>query len=375
MTCIRKIQHCILLCCVWGAGLPAVQLADAFPGLEFESPVYLTQDGTGDGQFFVVEQAGRIRRFAKGSPDSSVFLDISQEVRTETQEEGLLCMAFHPRYAQNHYVYVIYSLAGANPRRTVLARFTATGEGLSQADPATEKVIFSVEKPYANHNGSTLLFGRDGCLYFGLGDGGGGGDPHGNAQNLMSPLGKLLRIDVDRPLPGQAYGIPADNPFASDSKARPEIYAYGLRNPWRMSFDSLKGDLWVGDVGQDRWEEIDVIHKGGNYGWNFREGTHPFKGDPGSRVLVDPVLDYGRKDGFCVTGGYVYRGKGISSLYGSYIYGDYGSKRVWSLPAAHPRMADRKEIARCEQAISSFGQDEEGEIYVVGYGGTVYVLQ
>jgi glucose/arabinose dehydrogenase len=355
--------------------LQPVALAEAFPGLHFESPVFITQDGSGDGRFFVVEQAGRIRAFSRGSSSSSVFLDISGEVRTQNAEEGLLCLAFHPHYAQNHYLYVIYSLAGANPRRTVLARFSALGPSYDRVDPNSEKPIFSVEKPYGNHNGSTLLFGRDGLLYFGLGDGGGGGDPHGNAQNLGSLLGKILRIDVDHPSAAKPYGIPPGNPFASRAGARPEIYAYGMRNPWRMSFDSLTDELWAGDVGQDRWEEIDLIRKGGNYGWNFKEGSHPFKGDPGGQALVEPVLDYGRKDGFCVTGGYVYRGTKLPALKGCYVYGDYGSKRIWSLPVAHPSPENRREIARNDEAISSFGCDEEGEIYVVGYAGTIKVLQ
>ena len=363
----------LLACLPAAAGVLGVE--DAFPGKTFERPVFLCAAPDASGRIFVVEQPGRVQALSPGGKSEKVFLDITGEVRTETTEEGLLCLAFHPRFKENGFFYVIYSLAHASPRRTVLSRFQASKGDPSRADISSEKIIFSVEKPYSNHNGSTLAFGPDGYLYVSLGDGGSGGDPHGNAQNLQSLLGKVLRLDVDHPSEGMAYAIPGDNPFVAEPQARPEIYAYGLRNPWRMGFDPLTGMLWAGDVGQDAWEEVDLIKKGGNYGWNIKEGTHPFKGEVAGKTLIDPVLDYGRKDGFCVTGGYVYRGKRLPALQGDYIFGDFGSRRIWSLPASDPDIESRKEIALSPQPITSFGLDDQGELYILGYAGKIFRLR
>jgi glucose/arabinose dehydrogenase len=360
----------ILLLLASAAQAQAVHLADAFPGQAFDRPVFLTYAPGGGGRLFVVQQGGSIAVIPPGGK-ASVFLDIRGRVRTEHPEEGLLCLAFDPHFQEDHFFYVIYSVLGADPRRTRLSRFEAPAANGDSADPQSEKTIFEVTKRYGNHNGSTLLFGRDGFLYFGLGDGGGGGDQDGNAQNLAVLLGKILRLDVDHPDQGSAYAIPSGNPFVGRPGARPEIWAYGLRNPWRMSFDRGTGDLWVGDVGQDKWEEVDKVKRGGNYGWNLREGAHDFTGHAAPN-LIEPVLDYGRKDGFCVTGGYVYRGKKIRELQGSYIFGDYGSRRIWAIA---PGQTTKHEIARSSDAIPSFGEDAEGELYVLGYSGTIFKLE
>jgi glucose/arabinose dehydrogenase len=327
------------------------------------------------GRLFVVEQPGRIEVLSKDGSMRKLFLDIGSEVRTETTEEGLLGLAFDPKFKDNGFFYVIYSKANAKPRRTVLARFRVSRNDPNLADPKSEKLIFQVEKPYPNHNGGCLLFGPDHDLYFSLGDGGSGGDPHNNAQDLRSWLGKILRIDPSRPGGSKPYSIPKDNPFLKDPQAKPEIYAYGLRNPWRMSFDRLRGELWAGDVGQDKWEEVDLIKKGGDYGWSIKEGTHPFKGIYHGNALIDPVLDYGRQDGFCVTGGYVYRGKAHPELDGFYIFGDFGSKKIWSLPAKDPQASQRQELLTSPEAITSFGEDEDAELYVLGYQGLIYTLK
>jgi glucose/arabinose dehydrogenase len=341
-----------------GSHLFAYQPVLAFPNLSFHQPVWLTYPQDDSHRLFVVEQPGIVRVFPNRSDttQSKVFLDISAKVRTEDPEEGLLCLAFHPRFRENHFLYVFYSLKDADPRRTVLSRFTASGD---QADPKSEKVLFEVAKPFGNHNGSTILFGPDAHLYVSLGDGGSGGDPYGNAQNIKSFLGKVLRFDVD------------------SDKPKPEVWALGMRNPWRMSFDRQTGELWCGDVGQDKWEEVDIIKKGGNYGWNLREGSHRYKG-PRSPQFTEPVLDYGRDKGFCVIGGYVYRGRKFAALSGKYIFGDFGTKRVWALetPPAHP--AKWVQLFKMPEMISSFGEDENGELYILGYdaerNGRLYTL-
>jgi quinoprotein glucose dehydrogenase len=362
---------------------PTVRLSKPFPKLSFKQPTFLTSASDQSGRLYVLEQAGKVLVFPN-RPDAqaSVFLDLSSKIRL-SEEEGLLSLAFHPDYKRNHVFFAIYSLRDAEPHRTVLARFKAPDSG--PVDLATEEDLLEVEKLYENHNGSTLAFGPDGFLYISLGDGGSGGDPHGNGQKLSTFLGKILRIDVDHAEAGKLYAVPKDNPFVIPPGTsfpltglvlppRPEIWAYGLRNPWRMSFDSKTGDLWAGDVGQDKWEEVDLITKGGNYGWNLREGSHRFKGarKPG---MIEPVLDYGRDKGFCVIGGGVYRGKTIPGLEGTYVFGDFGSRRIWGLQTPVSGKAHWSQLARCPQPISSFGRDEQGEIYVVGYLGALFKLE
>lgn len=354
-----------------GDTLPRVRLVRAFPRLTFERPVLVTN--AGDDRLFVLEQSGRVRVF-ENRPDveaAGVFLDISDRVRMRHNEEGLLALAFHPAYAANGHLYVYYS---ATPRRGVVARFTVDPQDRNRADPDSEHVILEIEQPYGNHNGASLLFGPDGYLYLSLGDGGWANDPDRQGQNLSTLLGAVLRIDVDREEEGRAYAIPTDNPFVDHEGARGEIWAYGLRNAWRMSFDRETGDLWAGDVGQNSWEEIDLIVKGGNYGWNIREGAHPFRNGTTVDPLIDPVVEYPQRRGReiigqSVTGGYVYRGTRQPALAGIYIYGDYVSGRIWGLRYADGAVQDHAEIFSGDPRvyISSFGEDAGGELYLCSF--------
>jgi quinoprotein glucose dehydrogenase len=283
-------------------------------------------------------------------------------------EEGLLALAFHPKYAENGRLFVYY--AAKDPRRTVLSEFRVSADNRDAADPASEKVILEVEQPWGNHEGATVLFGPDGFLYVSYGDGGSAGDPHNNGQNLGTLLGSIIRIDVDRSEDGRAYAIPADNPFVGRNGARGEIWAYGLRNVWRMSFDRETGDLWAGDVGQDRWEEIDLITKGGNYGWRVREGMHAFRGgEAEGREFIDPVVEYSHREGLSVTGGYVYRGSEHPKLRGVYLYADYVTGKVWGLRYENGSVAANGEILVSNRRyfVSSFGEDESGELYVCAF--------
>ena len=277
----------------------------------------------------MIEQEGVIHRIDPASPGrTDIFLDIRSSVTRGGNEEGLLGLAFAPNFADNGRFYVYYS--AASPRRSVLSRFEVRPDGL--ADPTSEHVVLEVDQPFRNHNGGMIAFGPDGMLYVGLGDGGSAGDPHRNGQNPGTLLGTILRIATEEPVEGATYAIPADNPFAGQSGARGEVWAYGLRNPWRFSFDRATGDLWVGDVGQNAREEIDIVHPGANYGWNVMEGTTCFRtrscNDDG---LQAPVAEYGHNLGCSVTGGYVYRGQRIPALEGVYLYGDFCSGRIWGL--------------------------------------------
>ena len=264
--------------------------------------------------------------------------------------------------------------SASDPRRGVLSRFTVSGDDPNRADPDSEKVILEVEQPWGNHNGSTVLFGPDGYLYVSLGDGGAAADPHDNGQNLATLLGTILRIDIDQAPDGHGYAIPPDNPFIDRPDARGEIWAYGLRNVWRMSFDRVTGDLWAGDVGQNAWEEIDLITRGGNYGWRIREAAHPFREGAAADPLIDPVVEYPQRRGreligMSVTGGYVYRGKAIEQLYGVYLYADYVTGRVWALRRSDGANSAHREVFRGPPRvyISSFGEDAAGELYVCAF--------
>jgi uncharacterized repeat protein (TIGR03806 family) len=300
-------------------------------------------------------------------------------------------MAFHPNFSSNRYVYIFYSHAGT-PRVSYVSRFTASADGAT-IDPNSELVLITVQKPYDNHNGGNLVFGPDGYLYVGFGDGGSGDDPNNFAQNLKTLFGKIIRIDVDHPQDGKNYGIPADNPFTGGAKCSavvptalsptscPEIYAYGLRNPWRWSFDS--SDLWVGDVGQNTYEEVDRVTKGGNYGWRCREGMHPnpdgidLSSCPAASTLIDPVAEYNHSQGdVAITGGYVYRGSAIPGLAGKYIFGDEASGRLWALTSNAQGGWDRSDLAQTGKNISSFARDANNELYLVSYSdGFIYSIQ
>lgn len=332
-----------------------------------DAPVYVAGDGT--GRLFVVEKRGVIREVRDGVLRDPPFLDLRDRVGSDSSEQGLLSVAFHPHFAENGRLFVDYTNQDGD---TVIAGFQADGD---VADPHSEVLLLTIDQPYENHNGGQVQFGPDGYLYIGMGDGGSAGDPHGNGQNQATLLGKLLRIDVDH---GHPYAIPSDNP-ALGGDARPEIWALGVRNPWRFSFDRATGDLYLADVGQDSREEIDVQRAGAsggaNYGWNVAEGGACY-GDEHCAMsqFVAPVAEYGHDQGCSVTGGYVYRGKAFPKLQGVYFFGDFCSGQIWSLREVAPDMWQLRAILKTDLGISSFGQDDAGEVYVVDLGGGLYRL-
>jgi len=348
----------------------------AFPNLSFSNPVGLHSADDGTNRLFVVEQEGRIQVF-ENNPNTSVtqvFLDI-RDLVLFGGEQGLLGLAFHPGFAQNGYFYVDY--VADNPRRTVIARYTVSSSNSDQAERNSELVLLEVAQPFSNHKGGQIAFGPDGYFYIGLGDGGSAGDPQGNGQNRATLLGKILRIDVDSSSQGLNYSIPSDNPFAGNTEGfREEIYAYGLRNPWRFSFDSATGQLWVADVGQNRIEEIDVVEKGKNYGWNIMEGTLCYSPSQGCNQtgLELPAWEYGHDLGDAVTGGFVYHGSELPELVGFYIYGDFGSGRIWALQYDGINEPVNKELVDSNLNISSFGKDQQNELYICDYNGKIYIL-
>ncbi len=362
--------------------LPKLKLVKAFPKLRFQFPLALTYTKNSPETFFVVEQNGVVKSFQNDpeTTEAKTFLDIRQKVYTGHNEEGLLALAFDPDYSENRRFFVYYS--AQNPRRGVLASYFCSKEDPSQADPDSENIILEIKKPIlqgarrpGNHNGCCLLFGEDDdYLYISIGDGGSAGDPWGNAQNLEVLLGKILRIDVSKTEGEQKYAIPPENPFVDKERARPEIYAYGLRNVWRMSFDRENGDLLAGDVGQNAWEEIDLIRPGGNYGWNLREGFHAYKGDKEAE-MIDPLVEYSQELGRSVTGGYVYRGKRLQRLVGVYLYADYISGRLWGLRHEKGELLAQAELAHTDLNIASFGEDSDGELFVCAFDGSIYKFE
>lgn len=362
--------------------LPAIELENAFPKLEFELPVFFCWDGADEKLAYVVEQDGRIWRFKNDAKteEKTEFFDIADRMpsrRARNNEEGLLALAFHPKFKENGFFFVNYNMheGGGKKRRSVTSRFTWDSKK-DAVDMASEKIILEIDQPYGNHKGCMLVFGTDGFLYATFGDGGYAGDPHGHGQNLGTLLAKCLRIDVDKEENGKAYAIPKDNPFVDTAGALPEIWAYGLRNLWRMSFDRENGTLWGGDVGQNALEEIDIITKGGNYGWNKREGTQAFQRGEKTDDMIDPVAEYGRDMGLSVTGGYVYRGKLQEKLKGIYVYADYGTGRTWGLDYDYKtgKVKSIELLGHFPRAtISSFGEDAEGELYACGHRvNTIY---
>jgi glucose/arabinose dehydrogenase len=319
--------------------------------------------GDGHGRLLVIEQRGVIRVVENNQVRAEPYLDISTLAGSEGNEQGLLGIALSPQYASNGYFYVNYTDTNGN---TVIARFSADPDKAT-ARTDSQKILLRIKQPYPNHNGGSMVFGSDGYLYMGLGDGGSGGDPQGNGQNLNTYLGKLLRIDVSQ---GDPYTVPADNPFLKQGK--PEIWAYGLRNPWRFSFDRATGDLYIGDVGQDTWEEIDFLpagSKGGvNFGWNYMEATHPYKGQPPAGLAqVDPIFEYKHPTGCSVTGGYVYRGSALPSLQGIYLYADYCTGKISGLLRDAQGNWQYKQLFETGTFISSFGEDDQGELYITSH--------
>ncbi|MFC3801191.1 PQQ-dependent sugar dehydrogenase [Cohnella sp. GCM10012308] len=354
-----------------------VKLTPVFQGVNLDRPTAIESRGD---RLYVTEQEGRIVALRAAEADkggkTEAVLDLTDRVYSKGTEQGLLGLAFDPQYEVNGFIYVNYTTR----TNTEIARYrllmeeeTASGGGKD------EKVLLTFKQPYANHNGGQLAFGPDGYLYIGTGDGGSSGDPQGNGQNKQSLLGKVLRIDVSKAEGDKAYAIPADNPFAKGGGAK-EIYAYGLRNPWRFSFDAATGELWAADVGQNKFEEIDKIVNGGNYGWNLKEADRCYKPASGCEAeaskadVIDPIWSYGREEGQSITGGYVYRGAAITGLAGWYVYGDYGSGKIWALQEEAGGKYHNELLLQSELNITTFGRDEQGELYLTSAEGGLYRL-
>jgi glucose/arabinose dehydrogenase len=353
----------------------------AFPALSFTQPVALLQLPNDDTRWYAVERAGIVRVF-DNTPNvstSTIFANLTAIVNDTASEAGLLGLAFHPDFANNGEVYVSYT-AQSGGLVSRVSRFLSQ-DGGDTLVTASEQVLLSLAQPNTNHNGGHLAFGQDGYLYIGFGDGGGVGDPNNNGQNTSNLFGAIVRIDVDAPAP---YGIPPNNPFAGNALCSqgigvapcPEIFAFGFRNPWRWSFDSLNGNLWAGDVGQSDWEEIDRVEISMNYGWRFREGAHCFNPATGcSTNSVDPITEYSHSLGNSVTGGYVYRGMDIAGFAGSYVFGDFGSGRIWRVPATGAQGVAPEELLNTTFGISSFAEDLDGELYLLDYGsGQIHAI-
>ncbi|MFQ6005585.1 MAG: PQQ-dependent sugar dehydrogenase [Woeseia sp.] len=356
-------------------GVLTTDVQRVFGQISFASPVALMQAPGDNSRWFAVEQAGMIRVFANDPnvSTSSVFVDIRGRVDSNFGESGLLGMAFHPDFANNDQIFLSYTSTGV-PLVSVISRFTvdtATGT----LDATSEQPILTVPQEAGNHNGGNIVFGPDGFLYIGFGDGGGAGDPNERAQDTNYILGSMVRLDVDGGIP---YAIPPTNPFSSNTNCVggtgtmpcPEIYAWGFRNPWRFSFDSVTGELWVADVGQNSWEEVNRVDAGMNYGWDEREGAHCFEPPSAcSTMNVDPITEYDHSVGNSVTGGYVYRGGAIPDLVGNYVFGDFGTGRIWAVAATATQGTTPTEIDDTALSISAFARGADGELYALDYGG------
>ncbi len=360
----------------------AVEAVQAFPELKFRRPIVLTHAGDGTDRVFVAEQLGKVFVFPndEGVEEPELFLDLQPKVtyKDSENEEGLLGMAFHPKYKENGEFFIYYTSREA-PHLSVISRFRVSKDDPNKADAKFEEELLRIPQPFWNHNGGTLAFGPDGMLYIALGDGGKGGDPLKAGQDKSTILGKLLRIDVDHKDEGKNYAIPQDNPFVAEKGARGEIWAYGFRNPWRHAFDRQTGALWLADVGQDKREEIDIVEKGGNYGWSIREGLHNFAGksDETPKGMIDPIWEYNHILGKSITGGNVYRGKKVPELVGKYLYGDYVGKQIWALDydIDAKKVVANYRIAGGENPpldIVSFGEDQSGETYLLESLGRIF---
>ncbi len=398
----------------------AVSTERAFPNLDFDRPLVVTHAGDGSNRVFVVEQKGGIKVFANDQEveEAGLFLDIHDHcVYSDKQnEEGLLGLAFHPKFKENGEFFVYYTAAeslsetelaqlskserdqmekAGDPKAlgfveghlSRISRFKVSKDNPNVADPASEEVLLRIPQPYWNHNGGTMQFGPDGFLYIGLGDGGSGNDPFGNGQNLMTLLGSILRIDVDHKSDGRNYAIPKDNPFVGRTvpagprgamiPVREETYAYGFRNIWRMSFDSKTGTLWAADVGQNLWEEINIVKPGGNYGWNIRESNHWFRpdGNDAPRAdMIDPIYEYPHSIGKSITGGSVYRGSRVPELVGKYVYADYVSTLLWALEYDEKsgKVVANYSLSSDKMPVMSFGEDEKGDVYFTTTFGSLF---
>ncbi len=371
-------------------GIPELFVDVAFPKLQFDKPVALAYPDDGRHLLFVNEQhQAKVWSFPddRQTDDKRLFLQLPAEINRDN-EEGLLGLAFHPKYQENGQFFVYYSAHDEAPheRRSVVSRFEVSKDDPRRADPASEKRIWvSADDPYGNHNGGHIAFGPDGFLYITLGDSGAANDPLTTGQDPSDWFASILRVDPDHPADGKAYGIPNDNPARRDpdrfGKWAPEVFAIGLRNVWKFSFDRANGDLWAGDVGQNTWEMVHLIRNGGNYGWSLWEANHPFressrkqKADPASK-LSKPIAEYKHDVGVSITGGYVYRGKRLPQLDGVYVYGDFGSGRIWGLREQDGKAVEGpKELTphSLKPGLASFGEDSQGELYLLAFDGKIH---
>lgn len=338
----------------------------------FTRPLLAIGANDGSNRLFIVEQGGRIWVMVNGKVEKQPFLDVSGIVSVDSNERGLLGLAFHPQYKTNGVFFINYTDVDGN---TVVARYSTLASNANVADPNSASFVIQIKQPYPNHNGGNIAFGPDGYLYIGMGDGGSQGDPQGNGQNPKALLAKILRLDIDS---AQPYAAPKDNPFASDASFAPEVWAMGLRNPWRFSFDRVTGDLYIGDVGQNQWEEVNfqAAGQGGlNYGWNIMEATHRYSGEPVKDGLIAPIAEYSHANGGCsITGGYVYRGETLKALNGVYLFADYCSGKIWSTFRDAAGTWQTNPFIDTDFAISSFGQDDAGDLYVINQGGSILKL-
>lgn len=367
-----------------------IKLTEILTDHKFERPVALITSPDGSNRQFLVEQTGKIKILKQGGGEPKVFLDFSdRKMAAKEFEEGLLGLAFHPKYKENGKFYVYYSQQG--PKRTVLSEIQVSKDDPDAADLSTERIFLQCQQPDWNHNGGNILFGpQDGFLYVCIGDGGMRNGVFQLAQKLERWNGKVLRIDVDGASPGREYGIPADNPFVETPFACPEIYALGIRNPWGAWIDPQNGDFWLADVGQDLYEEVDLIVKGGNYGWEFREGLHKYAGrdllmgalginklDPPDGVkFIDPIWEYGRLDGFSITGGFVYRGSKVPALKDHYIVGDWKLGNIWGLKKTGADSVDAQQLLKPGQESkiqpTGFYPDLDGEVIMLNWDGRIF---
>jgi hypothetical protein len=352
-----------------------VAFTNAFPNISFSGPVFLTHAYDGTNRIFVVQQGGLIRVFPNDSTTSNVvtFLNLTNKVLSGG-ERGLLGLAFHPNYETNRYFYVNYTRQ--TDGATIVSRFTTQAGNPNKADSLSELILLTISQPFSNHNGGMVMFGLDNFLYIGMGDGGSGGDPGNRAQNPNELLGKILRINVDTATGGNNYGIPPTNPFAGGG-GRPEIFAMGMRNPWRFSQDPVTGTIYCGDVGQDAWEEVDTIAVGKNYGWRCYEGNHPFNtsGCQPQNTYTFPITEFRNMTGLpecSVTGGYVYRGSRVPWLVGRYVFADYCSRKTWKLLLSGGVVSDSAMIGTAPSNVYSFGVDQNNELYTLCSNNIIY---